>query len=111
VTIINISFIPVYICLLLAWRVAGTVARDAGFTKQNAKRFKIAMWMAITDVGMVFLFMIWACICHEPLISPFMMIFAVCLIFTGLSAAIICYVFSRLVSQAAVLKEESDLTV
>ena len=108
---INLSFVPVYVCLYLAWRVFGTVAQDETFSRKNAGRFQTAMWMALLDVVMIIAFMTWAYVKHMTLVSPAMILCAVCLVLVGLSAAIVCFALSKLVAQAAALKEESEWTI
>lgn len=108
---INLSFLPVYISLVLAFKVFATIAEDNSFCRANAKRFHLAMVMALTDVAMIVAFMAWAYSLEGHLVSPFMMLSALCLILVGLSAAIVCFALSKLVLQAVLLKEEADLTV
>lgn len=108
---INLSFVPVYVCLYLAWRVFGTIAVDEGFSLPNAKRFLLAMWMALTGVASVVAFMAWATSQNGHLVSPAMGLSAVLIVLVGFSAAIVCLALYKLVGQAATLKEEAEWTI
>lgn len=106
---VNAGFIPVYVSLVLAWLVFDTIGSDNGFSYVNAKRLDIAAVMAIVDIVMVIgacaMFMSW----HVD--GPMIAICTVGLIFLGLAAAIVCFTLARLVSKAARLKQEVDLTI
>lgn len=108
---INVSFVPVYLCLLMAWRVFTTIGRDNAFCRENVKRFQTASWLAIVDVLMVISFYLLLRLSFDYLVSPFFLLCTLGLILLGLSASIVCFALARLVSQAAELKQEVDLTV
>lgn len=106
---VNIGFIPVYVSLVLAWLVFDTIGSDNGFSYINAKRLDIAAIMAIVDIVLVIianlLFHSW----HIG--GPLIIMCTAGLTFLGLAAAIVCFALARLVSEAARLKQEVDLTI
>ena len=108
---INLAFVPVYTCLGLAWRVFSSIGKDDTFSQQNAKRLRTASWLALVDVVMVAAFYLFMQIRYSWLINHFFMLTSVCVFFVGLSASIVCFALSKLVEQAAELKQEVDLTV
>ena len=108
---INLSFTPVYICLILAWRVFTTLRDDNAFCAENARRLHFASLLAMIDVGMVILFYLFTQVGFSWLISPLFLFATLCLILLGISAALVCFALSKLVAQAAELKQEVDLTV
>ena len=108
---INLAFVPVYICLFLAWRVFTTIGKDNSFSEINARRLQTASWLALVDVGMVVAFYVVIQLWYSWLITRFFLLSTVCILFVGMSASIVCFALSRLIAQAAELKQEVDLTV
>ncbi|NLO86533.1 MAG: DUF2975 domain-containing protein [Clostridiales bacterium] len=106
---VNAGFIPVYISLVLAWLVFDAIGSDRGFSYVNAKRLDIAAIMAIVDIVMVIIanmiFNSW------NIGGPPTIMCTMGLTFLGLAAAIVCFSLARLVSEAARLKQEVDLTI
>ena len=110
---INLSFVPVYICLFLAWQTFTTLGQDNAFCPDNVKRLCRASHLAMVDVAMVLLFFLFLRLntTLSFLVSPFFLFVTICLILLGLAAALVCFALSKLVAQAAELKQEVDLTV
>lgn len=108
---INLSFVPVYLCLFMAWQVFSSIGRDAAFCPENAKRLTTASWLALIDVGMVIAFYLFLRIGYSYLLSPFFLFATLGLILVGFSASLVCFALSKLVAQASALKQEVDLTV
>ena len=108
---INLSFVPVYICLLMAWRTFTTIESDTAFCFQNAKRLQIASYLALVDTGMVIALCLFLWISFHNFLLPLFFFLSVVLLVIGISAAIICFALSKLVQQAAELKQELDLTI
>lgn len=108
---LNLSFVPVYLCLGLAWRLFSTIAQDNAFCHENAARLKTASLLALVDVAAVVLFALFAHLFFPYGLGWVFLITSLCLIFVGFSASIVCFALSKLVAQAAELKAEVDLTV
>ncbi len=108
---INLSFVPVYLCLFMAWRVFTTVGRDNAFCPENVSRLRTASLLALADVIMVLAFFLFMRLRLSYLLSPFFLFLTLGLGLVGLSASIVCFALAKLVSQAAELKQEVDLTV
>lgn len=108
---INASFLPVYTCLALAWRVFTTVGEDGAFCPANVRRLKICAWLAMVDVLMIIAFYLFLRIGFAYLLNTIFLFLTICFILLGLSASLVCFALSKLVQQATDLKEEVDLTV
>ncbi len=108
---INLSFVPVYLCLVMAWQVFTTIAKDTAFCLENGTRLLRAAWLALADVVMVVGFYLFMRLGFANLINPFFLFLTLGFIVLGLSAAIVCFALSKLVTQAAELKQEADLTI
>ena len=108
---INLAFVPVYVCLLLAWKVFSTIGKDDAFCTQNARRLQAASWLAIADTVMLIAFNGYLHATHPQLMGPFFLFLSLCLMLLGMAAAVVCFALSKLVLQAAELKQEVDLTV
>lgn len=108
---INLSFVPVYICLVLAWQVFTTIQQDSTFCMANAKRLKTASWLALVGIGMVVAFYLFMQAYYAWAVSRFFLLTALCILFIGFAAFIVCFALSKLVAQAAELKQEVELTV
>lgn len=106
---VNVGFVPVYLALILAWRVFSAIGRDESFSMKNAKRLRGAAVLSLVEaaylMGGLFWFGSWKAN------SPFSGLCFLGLILLGLSAAVVCYALAQLIRQAAQLKEEADLTV
>ncbi len=108
---INLSFVPVYLCLGLAWQVFSTIAQDNSFCEKNAKRLQLACRLALVDVAMLAAFFLFVLLRLPFLADMVFFISSLCIAFVGLSASIVCFALSKLIEQAAELKQEVDLTV
>ena len=104
-----ISGIPCYAVLLFGWKIATNIGRDQSFSNANAKYLKWIAWLAAGDgifffVGnIIFLF--------TNLSHPGVALFSLLVVFAGVAVAVASAVLSHLVQKAAVLQEQSDLTI
>ena len=44
---VNVGFVPFYGALVLAWQVFSAIGRDESFTRANARRVRVASWLAL----------------------------------------------------------------
>jgi len=95
--------------MCVAYRIFHAIGRDASFTFANAKRMRLISMLAFADF---FLFLIgFAATLPVNAAHP---LFLLCFTLAGflcLAAAICCLVLSKLLRQAAEMKEENDLMI
>ena len=48
---VNVGFVPFYGALVLAWQVFSAIGRDESFTRANARRVRVASWLALAEVA------------------------------------------------------------
>ena len=101
--------VPCYAVLVCIWRMANEIARDNSFSMENAKQLRLIALLAGADAAvllggnLVFL-LIGHSIPTLALVSAF-----VC--FVGLAISVGAACLSHLVCKAALMQEESDLTI
>ena len=94
---------------LFGWMIAGNIGRDRSFCMDNAKYLKWISWLAAGDAIYFFagnVVMLFANMNH-----PGVIIISLFVIFAGVAIAVAAAALSHLVKKAAVLQEESDLTI
>ena len=95
----------------LCWQVFGSIARKgAAFTRENAARLRLIAYLAFADavifpVGMVVIALLGGGFAALTLVITPLVTFA------AAAVGFACYVLSRLVLDAAVLREENDMTI
>ena len=104
-----VGMVPVVLALWHAWCIFGEIGRDNSFCEENARRLRIISLLALGDtifcaVGAIGLF---ACNALHP--GLFLLALLICLI--GLCLFVATAALSHLTLKAALLQEESDLTV
>ena len=101
--------VPCYAVLVLAWKVAANIGRDYSFSMDNSRLMKWIAGMALGDVtfffvgNVVFLFLNMN---HPGIVMASMLV-----VFIGVAVAVAAIVLSHLIAKAAVLKEQTDLTI
>ena len=56
---VNVGFVPFYGALVLAWQVFSAIGRDESFTRANARRVRVASWLALAEVAYLLGGLIW----------------------------------------------------
>ncbi|MBQ9032891.1 MAG: DUF2975 domain-containing protein [Parasporobacterium sp.] len=101
--------IPCGIVLVLGWRIASNIGKDNSFSNENAKYLKWISWFAAGD-GIFFFFgnvvLLFANMSH-----PGVALFSLLVVFAGIAVTVASSALSHLVQKAAVLQEQSDLTI
>lgn len=100
---------PIYAGLVLFWRICSDIQRDRSFTKANAARLNVISVLAVSDVvyhltGSVILTIL-------DMNHPGSLLMTLFIDVVGISVAIAAAVLAHLVTKAAELKEDSDLTI
>lgn len=104
-----ITGIPCFMVLILMWQFTSTIKDNKVFSRLNATRILNISKLSILDTIIVIvgnLILLFADKNH-----PSIMILMLAIILLGITIAIIAYAFSRLIYNAAILQEESDLTI
>lgn len=104
-----LSALPCYGVLLCGWKIAVNIGKGNAFCMKNATLFKWISALAIGDtayffVGNIVLLML-------NMNHPSVVLCSLFVEFFGVAVAIAAAVMSHLVKKAAVLQDESDLTI
>lgn len=104
-----ITALPCYIALVMAWQVATNIGADQSFSRSNARLFKWISLLAAVDtlfffVGNIVLLLL-------EMNHPGIVLISLIVVFFGTAVAVASAVLSHLVLKAALLQEESDLTI
>ncbi len=107
--IIWASGIPCYAVLFFAWKIATNIGLDHSFSNENARMLK---WISILAAGdTAFFFMVNIITLLLNMNSPAIVLFSFIIVFVGIAVAVAAAALSHLVKKAAVLQEQSDLTI
>jgi len=107
--LIWVTGLPVYAALAFGWIIAVNIGRDRSFTVENARLLK---WICILAAGdaaffflgnLVYLFLNWS--------HPGIMLLSLVVVFIGVAISVAAAALSHLVMKAALLQEQSDLTI
>ncbi len=101
--------VPCFLALVLAWKIFVNIEKDHSFCMENAEYLKKFSYLAVADSGILFL----GNVCFLVLGMNHPSIFLTCLLvmFAGIGIAVASACLSHLVRKAALLQEESDLTI
>ena len=101
--------IPVYIALCFGWKIAVNIGNDRSFSMENAKLLKWIAWLAAGDAIYFFTgnLVLW----FSGMNHPGVILMLLLVVFAGVAVAVAAAALSHLVKKAAVLQEESDLTI
>lgn len=100
---------PVWVTIVLLWKVFGTIPQSDAFSQMNARRFQWIAWLAEGDLCLVGGFALFLLI--SGVIAPFLVMCFGGALFGGIAAAIVFHVLAGLVRNAAELKQDSDMTI
>lgn len=104
-----VSGIPCYAALVLGWKIAANIGKDRSFSDANAKYLKWVAYLAAGDGIFFFLgniVLLFANMSHPAVVMVSLMV-----VFAGVAVAVASAALSHLVQKAAVLQEQSDLTI
>ena len=104
-----VSGIPCYAVLVLGWRIAANIGRDASFSLENARFLRSIAVLAALDAAYVFLgnlAMLFLDMSH-----PGVVLLSLLVVFAGAAVAVAAGALSHLARKAALLQEENDLTI
>lgn len=103
------SGVPCYVALALGWGITNNIKADRSFSLSNARLLKGIAGLAAGDAAffflgnIVFLFL--------DINHPGVVLFSLLVEFAGVAIAVVAAALSHLVQKAALLQEQSDLTI
>ena len=104
-----VSGVPCYAALVLGWRIAGNIGRDASFSLDNARCLRIIALLAALDAAYFFLGNL--VLLFLNMSHPGVVLISLLVVFAGATVAVAAAALSHLVRKAALLQEENDLTI
>ena len=104
-----ISGIPCYAALVLGWRIAVNIGRDASFCMENARLLRSVSLLAALDAAYFFLGNL--VLLFLNMSHPGVVLLSLLVVFAGAAVAVAAAALSHLVRKAALLQEENDLTI
>ena len=104
-----ITAVPCYAALVFAWKIAVNIKNDRSFSSENAAHLKVISILAAVDAAYFFVGNI--VLLSFSMSHPGIVLLSLLFVFAGVLISIAAAVVSHLVKKAAVLQEQSDLTI
>lgn len=104
-----VSAIPCYITLVFAYKIAHNIGIDRSFSHDNARWLRYISNLAAIDAVYVFVGATALFLIDAPELLPLLL--AAIIVFIGVSVSVAAAALSHLVTKAARLQDESDLTI
>lgn len=104
-----VTAIPCYAALVLGWKIAVRIGEDRSFSVDNARSLQTIAWLAAGDT--VFFFLGNLVFFFLNMNHPGVLVISLLICFAGVAVTVAAACLSHLVRKAAVLQDESDLTV
>jgi hypothetical protein len=101
--------LPVWAVMGLLWQVFDTVLKNDSFCAANVKRFRQIAWLAVGDLALAVA--LGAFLVISAVSPPFIMMWLMVAVYTGIVAVIVFYVLAGLLQNAVALKQDSDMTI
>ena len=101
--------IPCFMILYYAWKICTNIGNDQSFTCQNASLMKNISVLAALDAG--FFFVGNVVLMFLNMSHPGVVIASFLIVFVGVAVTVASAALSHLVKKAAILQEQSDLTI
>lgn len=103
------SGIPCFAVLVLSWKIAANIGLDKSFSTDNAKLLKWISELSAADAAFFFVGNVVLLLLNMS--HPSVVLASFVVVFIGVAVAVASAVLSHLVKKAAVLQEQSDLTI
>lgn len=104
-----IAAVPCFLALILCWKICSEISRDNSFSDGNAVRLKYIAILALADSIYVFIGNLVLLFLHMNYLAEAVLLLVV--VFVGIAISLIALTLSRLVSKAADMKKENELTI
>lgn len=107
--LIWVTGIPCCVALAFAWRVAANIGKGRSFSMENSRLLKRISVLAITDTAFFFAMNIVYLLLNMG--HPGIVLLSLLVLAAGIAISVAAAALSHLVLKAAMLQEQSDLTV
>ncbi|MBR6473778.1 MAG: DUF2975 domain-containing protein [Firmicutes bacterium] len=104
-----VAALPCYAALVLAWKVAVNIGNDRSFSVENANLLRKVSYLAAGDSA--FFFVGNVVLLFMSMSHPGITLMSLIVVFFGIAVAVASAALSHLITKAAVLQEDSDLTI
>lgn len=104
-----ISAVPCYAVLVYAYKIAHNIGADRSFSEENARYLHRISTLAAVDAAYVFVGSAVFFTIDNPELLPISLV--IIIVFIGVSVSVAAAALSHLVSKAARLQDENDLTI
>lgn len=104
-----IAAIPCFIALIIGWWISTNIGKDKSFSMENAKYLKIVAWLAAGDSGYFFVGNV--VLLFLNMNHPGILFGSMAIVFIGIAITVFAACLSHMVHKAALLQEQSDLTI
>ena len=103
--------LPIFGAMLPCWRIFGSISAPEGaFTRRNARDMRSISRLAFAD-ALIFPAGMFVLGFMRAGSAPLTIVITPMVIFCCAAVGIVCYVLSRLIGDAAALREENDMTI
>lgn len=104
-----VSAIPCFVVVGYAWEIAINIGSDQSFTNRNASLLKNISILSASDSAFFFIGNIVLLLMNMS--HPGVVLASLVVVFVGVAVTVAAAALSHLVKKAAVLQEQSDLTI
>lgn len=104
-----VTGLPVAVAMLFAWRISTNIGKDKSFSMENAKLLSWISYLAAGDAAYFFVGNIVFLLLEMT--HPGFVIMSLLIVFACVAVSVAAAVLSHLVMKAAILQEESELTI
>ena len=101
--------VPCYAALVFGWKIAANIGRDRSFSNDNARHLKRIALLAAGDTAFFFLGNL--VLLFVNMSHPGVVLLSLLVVFAGVAVTVAAAALSNLVLKAALLQEQSDLTI
>ena len=101
--------VPCYAALVIGWKIAANIGLDRSFSEDNARHLKRIALLAAGDT--VFFFVGNVVLLFANMSHPGVVLGSLLVVFAGVAVTVAAAALSHLVLKAALLQEQSDLTI
>ena len=103
--------LPIFGAMIPGWRIFGSISAPEGaFTRRNARDMRSISRLAFAD-ALIFPAGMFVLAFMGAGSAPLTIVITPMVIFCCVAVGIVCYVLSRLIGDAAALREENDMTI
>jgi len=109
VLLVWLGSIPLFVSLVLAWKIFDAIGRDNSFCEENSIRLKYIGRLALFDAA--FFVLVGLTLLLMNMLHPSIIILITICVIIALSASVVMAALSHLTYKAFMIKKENDLTI